>query len=372
MDGPAPATFAGLEVAEPLARGLAIDGITTPTAVQTAAIPAILAGHHVVVQSATGTGKTLAYVLPLLQRLRQNPEQRLVIFAPATELAVQTLRTVERYAGADISATALVAGGNIRQQKSRISKTTRVIVGTPGRILEMYAERRIKGVTTVVLDEPEPILASKDAAFLLEVLSRPPRVQLILAAATLGAQAKRLIAGPMAENLVWTQGTEVPLLAPIDNRFVTVRHVGAKDVRLARFIETNACERAIVFVHEAQTMRHLYRFLSEEGLTTVTLGQERSKLQCQQALGAFGRSEARVLVTTDKAAAGLDIPNVPWVLHYDLPTSTQAYVHRAGRTGRAGKAGTSVAIVSEDELPQLKRYARELGIDLQTFGREQP
>jgi superfamily II DNA/RNA helicase len=353
---------------EAFARGLALDGITTPTAIQVAAIPAILAGKHVVVQSGTGTGKTLAYLLPALQRLSKQPHAKLVVFAPAAELAIQTLRTLERYAPADLSSASLVAGGNIKAQKGRLQKSTRAIVGTPGRILDMVAERRLKGVTMVVLDEPEPILTGKDARFLVEVLSRPPRVQLILAAATLGPQSERLIAELMAENLVRANVADDPLAERIAHYFVSVRHAGAKDVRLARFLETNACQRAIVFANEGPTLRHLFRYLSEQGLSPVTVSQERAKLSCQQALAAFAKAEARVLLTTDTAATGLDIPEVDWVFHYELPHSAKAYRHRAGRTGRAGRAGSSVAIVTENEVPLLERYERELGIEFRRFG----
>jgi len=360
--------IAGFEMTDAVARGFERDGISTPTPVQSAAIGPILAGSHVVIESGTGTGKTLAYLLPLLQRLRQSPEGRVACFAPATELAIQTLRTVERYKEPSLNVCALVASSNQHQQQARLQKSTRLVVGTTGRILEMFAKRKLKGVTTMVLDEPEPILANKDAAFLREVLSRPqPQVQLIFAAATYGARAEQWILELMGNNVVRTQVEDNPLHSRITHSFLRVRDEAGKDLLLARFIQNNRCKRAIVFVNQPHLIRHLYRFLGEHSLRPVSVSQERSKQECKQALLDFAQSDARILLTTDEAATGLDMPEVPWVLHYELPNSAQAYVHRAGRTARAGHSGHSVALVSDQARAMLNRIASELKIEFLPF-----
>jgi superfamily II DNA/RNA helicase len=350
--------IAGFEVTEAVARGFEQDRIRSPNAVQRAAIAPILQGHDVVVQSGTGTGKTLAYLLPVLQRLRQLPATRAVCFAPATELALQTLRVAERYKDASISAAALVSGGN----QARVQKSTRLIVGTTGRILEMFEARKLKGVTMMVLDEPEPILTSRDAAFLREVLSRPePKVQLVLAGATFGQQSERLIAERMAKDHVRTQVEAAPLQTSISHHLVRVRE-SDKDYRLSLLLDEIGGERAIVFFSEPHKLRHVYRVLTDRRLKPVTVSPDRSKLDCQQALARFRSSEARVLLTTDRSAVGLDIPDVPWVFHYELPGSPEAYVHRAGRTGRAGKSGRSVVLTSDEERLQLKRLEQGLSL----------
>ena len=136
----------GLRISDALTRGFAADGIICPTEVQRAAIPPILAGHPVVIQSATGTGKTLAYLLPILQNLLNNAQSRAVVFTPATELAMQILRTAEKYKDPGITTGALVATGSRKYQKSRVTKNTRLMAGTPGRILEQYAARKMKPV----------------------------------------------------------------------------------------------------------------------------------------------------------------------------------------------------------------------------------
>lgn len=357
----APFAATGLEIDEAMLSAFQADGISAPTAVQLAAIPEILAGKHVIVQSGTGTGKTLAYLLPILQRLRRADSGRSLIFAPATELALQTLRVADRYKQASINSGALVATANVRHQKAKVQQSTRLIVGTPGRILELYAERKMKGVTTIVLDEPDPILATKGADYLREILSRPePKVQLIFAAATLGANAKRLAEEFMGEAVVHTHIESDPLQTSITHQYLRCPSESTKDIQLAHFIEEAKCKRAIVFVNQPNLIRHLFRFLSERNLKPVSLSTDRSKLDRQNALKAFAASEARVLITTDQAMTGIDVPDVEWVLHYELPSSALAYVHRAGRTGRAGKTGNSVLLVTREDRPMQERIAKDL------------
>lgn len=365
MMNPGPFAATGLEIDQALLTAFQSDGISVPTEAQLAAIPAILAGQHVIIQSGTGTGKTLAYLLPILQRLRAPESGRSLIFAPATELALQTQRVADRYKRPDINTGALVSTSNLRKQKAKVTQSTRLIVGTPGRILEQFAERKLKGVTTIVLDEPDPILATPGADYLREILSRPePKVQLIFAAATLGAHAQRLADEFMADARVHTLPSKAsdPLLTQITHQYLNVKSESSKDIQLTHFIEEAKCKRAIVFVNQPNLIRHLYRFLDARGHKPVSLSTERSKLDRQNALRAFTASEARVLLTTDQAMTGIDIPDVEWVLHFELPNSALAYVHRAGRTGRAGKSGHSVVFVTRDDRPRQERIARELGL----------
>lgn len=357
----------GLDLSHHVAAALAAEGITVPTAVQAEAIPPILAGRAGVIYSATGTGKTLAYLLPILQRLRSG-EHKAVVIAPATELALQILRVADRYKDPSISTGALVATASHKQQRARVQKSTRLIVGTLGRVMEMYRQRKLKGVTMMVLDEPDPILASKDADYLREVLSRPePKVQLVLAAATLGPRAEAL-AQERASDFR-TQPTEDPLRTHIKHGFVQVPAGGPKDVQLARFIEAHRTRRAMVFINQPHLLRHLYRYLGEHRLKPVSVSEDLSKQDRKAAMESFSAGKARVLLTTDAAARGLDIAGVEWVLHYELPRSAQAYVHRAGRTGRAGALGHSVLFVEPKERGALKRLGKELNLRFEPMRR---
>ena len=358
----------GFEVTDVVAGAFAADGIEVPTPVQAAALPHILAGRHVVLQSGTGTGKTLAYLLPVLQRLRREPASRAVIFAPAPELAMQTLRVADRYKDPGIATGALIATGRRERQRAQVQKSTRLVVGTPGRILEHWLARKLKGVNIVVLDEPAPILGGPDAGRLAEVLSRPePKIQLVLASATSSPASEELARRIMGDAAVRVTATDDPLRGRIRHSYVAVGPTAAKDLALVRFIANNRCKRAIILVDDARLLRHLFRYLGENGLEPVTISSERSKTERRAALAAFREGRARVLIGSDLAMRGLDLPDVAWVLQYDLPGSAQAYVHRAGRTGRAGKAGDSVVFVTPDERPRLARFAKELGLEIGAF-----
>jgi superfamily II DNA/RNA helicase len=361
-------SIAGLEVTPEFRKAFAEDGISAPTPIQRAVIPPIVAGQHVVVGSGTGTGKTLAYLLPVLQKVRLSPAERVVCLAPSAELAVQTLRVAERYRAPATKVVGLVAGGNQRDQKSKLQKSTQLLVGTPGRVLELFSQRKLKGVTTLVLDESEPILTTKGADYLREILSRPePKVQLIFAAATFGARAERWIEELMGEAVVRPVVDDDPLRDQITHGTLRVGNESLRDRCLARFIEDNRCDKAIVFVNQPNLLRHLFRFLSEQGLKPVSVSSERTKQQNRAALIDFRSAKAKVLLTTDNAATGLDVPDVGWVLHYELPSSPEGYVHRAGRTGRAGRQGCSVVLLGAGEQARFERMARTLKLKTSAF-----
>lgn len=383
MSGDEPVDGAGVDQAEPteggfeslpgftwtaaIRTGFARDNITSPSEAQRLSFEPILAGNHVLIDSGTGTGKTLAYVLPLLLQLERNPAARIVCLAPAAELAIQTYNVIMRYKPESLAVGTLVGGGNQHKQKDRIQKSTRLIVGTTGRVLETIAERKLKGITTFVLDEPEPILSSKDAQFLLEVISRPPRPQLIVAGATFGDNSSRLLTHLRAEGLVQARSTVSPLVDNIIHHRLKVRDAGDRDLQLARFLERESDDRAIVYVNQAHLIRHLYRYLVDNGFVTVSLSQDRTKQQCKEAISTFANGEAQVLLTTDRAATGIDLKGVPWVVHYELPHSPQAYVHRAGRTGRAGQSGRTLALIDDSQRFIIKKLEDELGITFHEF-----
>jgi len=360
--------FAGIQLTETLRAAFLADGIVEPTPIQSAAAAPILAGQHCVLESGTGTGKTLAYLLPLLQKLATDVAGRSVVIAPSAELAIQILNVARRYKEASVSVAAAVAGQSHRKAKDRLQKSTRLVVGSPGRILELFSQRKLKGVTTLVLDEPDPILVGEVPRALREILSRPePKLQLVVVGATLGPKTESLLSEVAdGQALRLSIREEAPLRHDILHYYVRVDG-GQREVDLAKFIEHQACERAIVFVSEPRHVGHLFRYLTEHEQAPVTLSDERTKQQRRAALDAFIAGKARVLITTDAAARGIDVPAVEWVLQYGLPTSAPAYVHRAGRTGRAGRQGTSVSFVSARELPILQRFAKELRIDCPGF-----
>lgn len=358
----------GLETSETIQGALEQDGIEEPTAVQRVAIPAVLGGSNVLIKSGTGTGKTLAYLLPLIQRLRERAEERAVVLSPTAELAMQTLRVARAYAPEELKCGALIATGSRRQQSKSVQKSTRLIIGTPGRVLEWYRAKKLKKVTMFVVDEPDPIFTGEQTPALREVLSRPePKIQLIMVGATIGSVAEKLLGEVSGGEPARAVVDEDPLRTLIDHRYVVLRGNQARDLLLVRLLGQHRCRRVIIFANKAATMRHLFRFLGDQGLSTVTVSSERSKGERKAAIAALSSGEARVLVTTDIAGRGLDVPDVEWVFHYELPQSNQAFLHRAGRTGRRGRRGTSVLMLTEEERFILKRFSRDLGIEFQTL-----
>lgn len=363
MPSPGFESIDGLVVTETMARALRAAGIDTPNPGQVEAIGAVLAGRNVIVHSGTGTGKTLAYLLPVLQRLRDNDGHRAVVFAPGTELAMQTLRVADAVRDEGITTAPAVSTSSERRQRERLGRSTRLVVGTPDRLVELFRTGKLKGVRIVVFDELDPILASPGAAFFDALFARSePRVQLVVAAATLGPRSELFVARWMSDA-VWVRPAADPLRTAIAHGVVRVPPGQAREIALTRFVQQHRCRRAMVFVSDPVQQSLLFRTLWAHGLSTVTVGREGTKAQRQRGLDAFRNEEAQILLTSDAVARGLDVPDVAWVLHYDLPRSAEAYVHRAGRTGRAGRSGTSVVFVEGPAWGALQRLARELDLE---------
>ncbi len=354
----------GLELTELLKKSLADAGIVNPTDVQRKTMPVVLAGNDAIIQSPTGTGKTLAYLLPLLQRIRADAKLCVVVVAPSPELAIQILRAVEAFKGPGISSAALVGGGNFDRQKDKLKQHPRVMVGTPGRVLEMIFAKKLKtaDIGVLVLDETDEILSPDNEKRLREIASRPEfQPQLIFVSATIGEKAERLAHDLMPPDFARVRVGAEALPTTISHCFMTFE-AQRKEVWLARLIQEHHVEQALVFVNKLHNVAHLYRFLNDHGVPSVALSSERSKKDRQESVAAFRKGGARVLVATDTAARGLDLPGLAWVIHYEVARDQYHYVHRAGRTGRAGQAGTSVMMVAPHEMFLLKRYSNQLGI----------
>lgn len=364
MTTPAFAELAGLAPHDTLRAALKSDGITAPTPVQTASIGPILAGRNVLISAGTGTGKTLAYLLPVLQQLRETGG-RAVVFAPGAELAMQTLRVAKAYAP-DLQMGPAVATSSRKRQRSQLTKSTQLVVGTTDRLVELFLGGKLKGVGVLVFDEIEPILASKAAPGLHTLLSRSEPVrQLVVATATMGQSSEAFVARFLGPDVVMATGGERVLDEQITHRMIAVPGVGDKEGALIRFVRGLNGKQAIVFGANPKLISRLFHVLSEREVAVATLSRDRTKAQRRQALDGFRSGAVQVLLTTDAGARGLDVPGIDWVVHVDLPRSPEAYVHRAGRTGRAGRQGTSVAIADPGMQRDLQGFCRTLGITLE-------
>lgn len=363
-------SFAALGVTAALAEALAAQGLQVPTPIQKEMIPVALEGKDVVARSATGTGKTLAYLLPLLQRLDvTRRETQAVVLAPTYELAMQIYRVLgelSRQAGLGVTAASLIGGAALARQVEALKARPHVVVGSAGRVLELLRKRKLAlgGVRTIVLDEVDRLLDEQNAAAVQDVLKAAPQErQLLLVSATLPARVQTAIAA-LAPAAIALEAAAEKLPDSLTHLYVRVDH-REKLEGLRKVLQALQVERALIFVEQQGRLEQILEKLRYHGLAVAGLRKDAGKQERKEALEALRQGKVSFLVATDLAARGLDIAGVTHVLNLDFPEDPQAYLHRAGRTGRAGQAGVVVSLVAPGEMARLERCRRSLGLPLQ-------
>ena len=358
--------FTSLGVPEHLTTALAKRGITAPTEIQAALIPAAYAGENLIGEAPTGTGKTLAYLLPLLARI--DPAVRTaqaLILAPTHELAMQiaaVARELIQAAGLSVGVQALIGGANIKRQIEALKKKPALIVGSAPRVQELHRLGKLKltGVKVLVLDEFDRLLGKQhldDVRALIRLL--PPERQALLLSATAGVAAVR-----MAEELFAPRLIRVESVNETYENYYDIVSFRDKIKVVQKLTRRLPIRRGLVFVGRSFDAAHALEKLRYEGIKAVALlGQERRD-QRRAALDAIRAGRAEILISTDLAARGLDIEDVDYVIHIDLPEDVRTYRHRAGRTARAGKAGAVISLVDAKEVDKLKALAARMEIDL--------
>jgi ATP-dependent RNA helicase RhlE len=348
--------FSFLGLSEPLLRAVVARGYTAPTPVQAGAVPAVLAGRDVWASAQTGSGKTAAFALPVLQRLSARPRDqgrfaRALVLVPTRELAVQvgeSFRLYSRWLPVTLKILTVYGGVSVNPQMIALGGGTDILIATPGRLLDLMDHNAVSlaRLEILVLDEADRLL---DLGFAQEVdrllAAVPARRQTLLFSATFPpavfALAARLLQDPVRIELPAAPETAPDIL----QRAIEVD--AARRTQLLRhLIETHAWPRVLVFVATTYATVHVAEKLRRAGLAAAPLNGELSQGARQQALADFKASRIRVLVATDLAARGLDIELLPAVVNYDLPRSANDYIHRIGRTGRAGESGVAVSFIS--------------------------
>ena len=344
-------------------------GYTTPTAIQEQAIPAVLAGGDLLAAAQTGTGKTAAFTLPLLERLASHRAEgrrrpvRLLVIAPTRELAAQIHASVRQYGGRLPLRSAVIFGGvGMQPQIDRLRQGVDMLIATPGRLLD-HLQRdnvRLDRVETVVLDEADRML---DMGFIHDIRrlmkQLPARRQTLLFSATFSKEIRRLAAG-MLKNPV--EIDVAPRNSAADTVEQRVYRLDKADKRplLSRLIREGDWQQVLVFTRTKHGANNLTRQLDRDGLSAAAIHGNKSQSARTRALEGFKQGRVRVLVATDIAARGLDIDQLPHVVNYDLPHVAEDYVHRIGRTGRAGNSGEAISLVAPDEAKLLKGIERLL------------
>ncbi|MBS0436409.1 MAG: DEAD/DEAH box helicase [Proteobacteria bacterium] len=359
---PAPARFDTLPLDEKLLRAVADSGYQTMTPIQAKAIPIVLAGRDVMGAAQTGTGKTAAFSIPLLQKMlrHENPSMsparhpvRALVLAPTRELADQVANNVKQYSKFTKLRAAVVFGGiDMKPQTLELKAGVEVLIATPGRLLDHIEAKNcvLNQVEYVVLDEADRMLDIGFLPDLQRILSYLPKQrQTLLFSATFSNEIKRLAESYLQDPVLVEVARPNATASTVEQRFFSV---AADDKRRAvlKLLKDRSISQAIVFVNSKLGCARLARAFERDGLRTNALHGDKSQDERLKALDAFKRGEVDVLVATDVAARGLDIADLPAVFNFDVPFNAEDYVHRIGRTGRAGASGLAFTLVAREDM----------------------
>jgi len=362
-------SFDALGLTAELLRAVAEQGYTTPTPIQHRAIPAVLAGRDILAGAQTGTGKTAAFTLPLLQRLNDGADRRrrpprALVLTPTRELAAQVGDSVRTYGHhLPLKAVQIFGGVGMSPQVDALRRGADIIVATPGRLLDHAGQRTIdlSRIEILVLDEADRML---DMGFIHDIRRvlrlLPERRQNLLFSATYSREIEQLAAGLLRDP----ERIEVARRNEAAETVDQVVHPVAqshKRALLAHLIQAGRWEQVLVFTRTKHGANRLAEQLERDGISAAAIHGNKSQGARTRALADFKRGAVRTLVATDIAARGLDIDRLPHVVNFELPNVPEDYVHRIGRTGRAGAEGTAVSLVSAAERGLLTGIERLLG-----------
>ena len=360
-------TFEELGVAEPLRRALLAENYVTPTPIQAKSIAHLLAGRDLLGLAQTGTGKTAAFALPLLQRLAEKREApaprsvRALILAPTRELALQIVQSFKTY-GRHVSLRHAVVIGGVGQhgQAKDLARGVDVLVATPGRLLDLARSGSVKldKVGYLVIDEADRMF---DMGFIRDVRKivalLPKDRQSLLFSATMPADVARLAAEVMRDPLRVEVSPKAITVDAVDQRVYFVE-IPRKPALLARLLGDPAFSRVLVFTRTKHGANRVAERLERDGVSTEAIHGNKSQNARQRALESFKTGRSRVLVATDIAARGIDVDGITHVINYELPNEPDSYVHRIGRTARAGADGTAISFCDAEEKAYLRDIER--------------
>jgi superfamily II DNA/RNA helicase len=358
-------SFADLKLAPEILKALTESGYTTPTPVQAQAIPVVLEGHDLMGGAQTGTGKTAAFALPMLQKLLPHASTstsparhpvRALILVPTRELAIQVEQSVRTYAKHTNLRSLVVFGGvDIKTQTPHLKTGVEILVATPGRLLDHIEQKTVQLnlVQMLVLDEADRMLDMGFMPALKRILALLPRQrQSLMFSATFSNEIKKLSEDFMNYPTLIEVARSNASAENITQKVFLVDQ-SDKHQLLAQILRGDDAKQAIVFTKTKLTASRLAKQLQREGVSADAIHGDKSQLERMQALDAFKQGKVAVLIATDVAARGLDIDSLPMVINYEIPHAAEDYVHRIGRTGRAGASGTAISLVSPEEAKYL-------------------
>ncbi len=358
-----PAAFAALGLSEQTLFAIEMLRFEKPTPIQQRAIPILLTGRDVVGRAQTGTGKTLAFAAPIADRMdTQNPATQAIVLVPTRELAEQVAtQTASVCGGRGLTVVPLIGGRRLQADFAALKGRPQIVVGTPGRVIDHLRRGTLQlgAVRFVVLDEADEMLDIGFADDIETILRRTPRQrQTALFSATLPAFLKRMIARYLHDPAYVAIEPEKTTVAAIEQVYFEVAERD-KSAALIELLGRLEMTRVLCFRRTQIGVDKLAADLKRRGVSALGIHGGLNQRERDRVMKAFRAGEIRVLIATNVAARGLDIPDVTHVVNYDLPQNTEEYVHRTGRTGRAGRAGMAVTFIAEwdyEGLPVLQRF----------------
>jgi ATP-dependent RNA helicase RhlE len=359
-------TFTELTVCAPLKSNLTKHGFTTPTPVQAQSIEPALAGRDLVATAQTGTGKTLAFVLPLIERLKHQKGVCALILSPTRELAIQIDQTFQKLSpGSGLRSAVVVGGLSERAQLNTIRRGAQVIIATPGRLYD-YLSRKLVNLSTIqvaVLDEADRMLDMGFLPTIQRILDATPSTrQTLFFSATMDHSVAHLVSDYVKDPVRIEIGSISKPHEQIDLHVYEVEQTG-KQALLEQMLRDEQGS-FLVFARTKHGADRLAKRLSENGFKTAAIHGDRSQNQRNQALKGFQEGYYRVLVATDVAARGIHVEGIAHVVNYDLPQQPEDFIHRVGRTGRAGAQGCATTFASRMERSDVARIERVIGMKL--------
>jgi len=361
-------TFENLGIEKRLAEALGSLRITEPTEVQEKTIPLSLAGKNILAQSETGTGKTLAYLLPLIQRMEKGKREiQCLILAPTHELIMQihnTIGEIKRESGLEISSTPLIGSANITRQIDKLKEKPNILVASPGRALELIRKKKIPSmnIKTIVLDEVDKLLDKKNLPVVKDIFKSTQKQKQVLMFSATVKNVTLDFSKDLAEDIqvIRVKGS-TRVNEDIEHNYVLVEQRKKIDY-LRRFIHASKAKSIMVFINKAYDANEALEKLKFHKINAAAIHGDIDKEERKKALEAFRRGKVQVLVASDLAARGLDIKGITQVISVDVPNDPKDYLHRAGRVGRAGEKGESYTLVDLKEMPVIEEYERALKI----------
>jgi superfamily II DNA/RNA helicase len=341
-------TYADLKINQQLKAAILKRGYVDPTPIQDKTLPHILEGKDVIGLANTGTGKTGAFLIPMINKILSNPQEKLLVVVPTRELAIQIKDEFNALTrNLKIYSVVIVGGANIRRQISELKSRHNVVIGTPGRLKDLIQRKNLhlSGFRNVVLDEADRMLDMgfmPDVKFLLSLLAKER--QTLFFSATLAPEIEKLVKeflkDPVKISIIKRETS-----ANVDQDVVRVKHGEDKIDVLQNMLAKTHFQKVLVFTRTKHGAEKLSNILSRNGFKSQSIHGDKSHNARQKALKLFKENFIDILVATDVAARGLDIPNVSHVINFDVPATYEDYVHRIGRTGRAGNTGSALTFI---------------------------